>query len=61
MNMLTIAFTSAKRMPSPDPLPEIVETPRQAFLAGWWGGIGVGLITGACCMYLLLVLIGRAQ
>ena len=61
MNMLTIAFTSAKRMPDPAPLPEIVETPRQAFLAGWWGGIGIGVVLGACCMFALLSVLGRVQ
>lgn len=46
MNMLTIAFTRARRMREPEPLPDITETPREAFLAGWWGGICIGLVTG---------------
>ena len=46
MNMLTIAFTRIRRMPDPEPLPEITETPAQAFTAGWWGGIAIGLVIG---------------
>lgn len=61
MNSITIVSTSTRRVPAPDPLPEIVETPRQAFLAGWWGGICCGSMIGACLMYVLLSVIGRLQ
>lgn len=61
MNMLTIAFTRATRVPQPDPLPDITETPRQAFLAGWWGGICLGTIIGASLIYILLDTIGRIK
>lgn len=61
MNFLTIAFTSARRLPEPEPLPEIVETPRAAFLAGWWGGIMTGAICGAVVMLVLLDQLGRLK
>lgn len=61
MNLLTITFTSLKRIPQPEPLPDIIETPRQAFLAGWWGGICMGTICGASLIYILLDQIGRIK
>lgn len=59
MNALHITFTRTARMPAPEPLPEITETPRQAFLAGWWGGILVGMVLGAGVMVLVLHALGR--
>ena len=55
---LTIALTRARRMPKPEPLPEITETPRQAFLAGWWGGICCGCVIGAVVGVMLFRAIG---
>lgn len=56
---LPIALTRARRMPKPEPLPEITETPRQAFLAGWWGGICCGCMVGAGGAVLLMKSIGK--
>jgi hypothetical protein len=56
---ITVAVTRAQRIDPPAPLPDVVETPRQAFLAGWWGGICCGALIGACAMYVLLSSIGR--
>lgn len=61
MPWLTIHMTRANRVPAPAPLPDITETPRSAFLAGWWGGIMAGSIIGASLMYLLLDQIGRLK
>lgn len=59
MSWLTISFTRAPRLSAPEPLPEITETPRQAFLAGWWGGILVGMVLGAGLVVLALHAFGR--
>lgn len=59
MSWLTVSFTRSPRLPAPEPLPEITETPRQAFLAGWWGGICVGSVIGAGLIVMALSAIGR--
>ena len=59
MTFLTIHMTRLSRLSQPEPLPEITETPRQAFFAGWWGGICIGSVIGSCLMYALLTAIGR--
>lgn len=59
MIQLNLTTTRTRPLPAPEPLPAIVDTPANAFLAGWWGGICVGGLIGACCMYLLLHAIGR--
>lgn len=61
MNMLTIAHTRTPRLPAPEALPEINETPRSAFLAGWWGGIFTGAICGAGFIVVLLDQLGRLK
>lgn len=42
----TLAAPGRNRLAAPQPLPEITEPPRAAWLAGWWSGIGVGLVLG---------------
>lgn len=59
MNFLTITFTRIKRMAQPEPLPQITETPREAFLAGWWGGICIGCVIGGGLVVFLLQGLGR--
>jgi hypothetical protein len=59
MNHITIIKTSFKKLADPEPLPEITESPRQAFLAGWWGGICTGCVIGACGLVALLSAFGR--
>lgn len=59
MNMITIAHTRTPRLPAPEALPEINETPRSAFLAGWWGGIFTGAVIGAGAIVVLLDQFGR--
>lgn len=61
MNSITIVSTATKSIPKPEPLPEIVETPRQAFLAGWWGGICCGIVLGTGATVFFLQAIGRLQ
>lgn len=59
MIQLNLTTTRTQRLDPPEPLPTIVDTPANAFLAGWWNGICVGALIGACCMYVLLHVIGR--
>ncbi|MCK9515642.1 MAG: hypothetical protein WCZ20_01290 [Hydrogenophaga sp.] len=59
MSWLTVSFTRAPRMPAPEPLPEIMEAPRDAFLAGWWGGICTGCVIGGGLVVMWLSATGR--
>lgn len=59
MSWLTICITRSRRLPEPQPLPEITETPRDAFLAGWWGGICTGCVIGAGLLVMWLSAAGR--
>ena len=59
MIQLNLTTTRTRALPPPEPLPAIVDTPANAFLAGWWGGICVGAVIGCGLMYLLLHAIGR--
>jgi hypothetical protein len=38
---------STQRLHAPTALPTITDQPKAAFLAGWWGGITVGISIGA--------------
>jgi len=59
MNQILITRTTARQLPPPTPLPEAMEEPRSAWLAGLANGIAMGATIGAAGMYLLLALIGR--
>lgn len=59
MIQLNLTTTRARALPPPQPLPEITEPPRSAFLAGWWGGICCGCVIGMGLMLLFLQATGR--
>ncbi|MFN3494542.1 MAG: hypothetical protein ACK40L_08555 [Hydrogenophaga sp.] len=59
MLQLNLTTTRTRSLPPPQPLPEVTEPPRSAFLAGWWGGICCGSVIGMGSMLLLLKALGR--
>jgi len=61
MNFLTIALTRINKLPPPEPLPDAMEPPRAAWLAGL--GYGFCLGGGICTALTVLFLefIGRLQ
>lgn len=59
MNQILITRTTSRPLPPPEPLPEIVEPPREAWLAGLANGFFIGAVVGCTSMYLLLWAIGR--
>ena len=59
MNQILITRTTSRPLPPPEPLPEIVEPPRAAWLAGLANGCALGGTIGATSMYLFLLAIGR--
>jgi hypothetical protein len=61
MNMLTIAWTRIKKLPPPEPMPDAMEPPREAFLAGAIGGFCVGGLVGVLGTTALFQIIGRLQ
>lgn len=61
MRFLTIAWTSFNKLPDPEPLPDAMEPPRSAWLAGLGYGFALG---GTICTVLVvffLQAIGRLQ
>lgn len=59
MNQLLLTITRSKRLEPPQPLPDAMEPPREAWLAGLANGFFLGAAIGAAGMYLLLAAIGR--
>jgi hypothetical protein len=61
MNMLTIAWTRVNKLPPPEPLPDAMEPPREAWLAGLLNGfcLGGGIFT--CLTVVFLEAIGRLK
>lgn len=47
MRILTVAFTSTKRIAPPVKLPDIARPDAVSWFSGWWHGIAVGVIAGA--------------
>lgn len=60
--MLHINLTTTRfhRLAEPEPLPEVTEEARSAFLSGWWGGICVGAVIGMGAGVMLLKSLGWA-
>jgi hypothetical protein len=61
MNQILITRTTSRQLPPPEALPDAMEPPREAWLAGLANGMALGATIGAASMYLLLDLIGRVQ
>jgi hypothetical protein len=59
MIQINLHTTRTQRLAPPEPLPEIIDEARDAFMGGWVNGIAVGACLGAIGMYFLLVAIGR--
>lgn len=56
---INLTTTRFPRLAEPEPLPEVTEEARSAFLSGWWGGICVGIVIGMGLMVMLLQAMGR--
>lgn len=59
MNQLLITLTRTHRLPDPEPLPEIMEPPRQAWLAGLVCGGCLGGVICTALTVLFLEAVGR--
>lgn len=55
---INLTATRYPRLEAPEPLPEVTEEARSAFLCGWWGGISVGTVIGMGVMLMLLQALG---
>ena len=48
------ACTCSTPLPDPEPLPNIADDARSAWLNGWWSGLAVGAINGLAGAVLLI-------